>query len=205
MQDVKGGVFLTIKLKMLCLLLITVLLSSIMGGCATTEPHYPSVPFAVHRAGETIEQEVQLVHDRFYEFRLRLYHTRECEDAKRVHRLAGSGVYHRDESGKMIPINDGIPVYLELKVIGLDEAINGFYFQKKLLVGEFIGSSVELVNNKPNKDTDKPFFDRIIKEIRLKPGLYRITLKSLRDIPALEGTPVAFKLGWYWNAMPFDK
>jgi hypothetical protein len=182
--------------------MLIIVLSFIMG-CATA-PYYPPVPFAVHRAGETIEQEVKLVHERYYEFRLRLYHNRG-EDAERVSRLAGSGGYYRNESGNLIPINDGIPIYLELKVTGLDEEVKGFYFEEKLFVGKMIAGGIESANATPNKDTDKPYLERIIKEIRLKPGLYQITLKSLRDIPALEGTSVAFQLGWYWNARPFDE
>jgi hypothetical protein len=161
------------------------------------------VPFAVHKAGETMVQEVKLVHDRTYELYLRYYH-KGGEDSKRVVRLTGSGAHRLDESGKRIPVNDGVPVYLELKIMGLDEAVKGFYFEEKLFAGELDGGGIEWVNGKPNKDTDKAYLDKIIKIIRLKPGLYRIILKSLRDIPELEGTSIAFKLGWYWNSPPFD-
>jgi Domain of unknown function (DUF5625) len=178
------------------LFLITILLSSTMVGCATV-PIYPSVPFAVHRAGATMVQDVKLVHDRNYELHLRYYHKNNMEDAERVRRLAGSGIYRKDESGKLIPVNDGVPVYLELKIMGLDEAVKGFHFEEKLYVGAFNAAGIEWINGKP--DTDKGYFDRIIKMIRLKPGLYRVTLKSLRGIPELEGTSVAFQLGWQYS------
>jgi hypothetical protein len=184
------------------LFLITILLSSIIVGCATA-PIYPSVPFAVHKAGTTISQDVKLVHDLTYELYLRYYH-KGGEDSKRVVRLAGSGYYHKDEAGKLIPVNDGIPVYLELKIEGLDEAVKGFDFEEKLFVGFVVAGGIEWVDGKQNKDTDKAYLDRIIKRIRLKPGLYRITLKSLRDIPDLEGTSIAFKFSWQRNSVPFD-
>ncbi len=184
------------------LFLTTILLSSIIVGCATA-PIYPAVPFAVQHAGATMVQDVKLVHDRNYELYLK-YYIKDAEDGKRLRRLVGSGASRRDESGKRIPINDGVPVYLELKIMGLDEAVKGFYFAEKLFVGELVGGSIEWVNGKPNKDTDKAYYYRIIKSIRLKPGLYRITLKSLWDIPELEGTSLAFQLGWYWNSGTFD-
>jgi len=186
------------------LFLITVLFLSTLAGCATV-PYYPPVPFAVQHAGTTMVQDVKLVHDRNYELYLWYYHNKGIEDGKRVRKLVGSGAYQRDEAGKWVPVNDGVPVYLELKITGLDEAVKSFYFEEKLFVGEYIGASIEWVNGKPNKDTDKAYFKRIIKRnIRLKPGLYRITLKSLQDIPELQGTSVAFKFGWNWNSRPFD-
>jgi hypothetical protein len=184
------------------LFLITILLSSTIVGCATV-PIYPTVPFAVHKAGATMVQEVKLVHDRTYELYLKYYHKRG-EDAERVKRLTGSGAYRVDESGKRIYVDTGIPVYLELKIKGLDEAVKGFSFEEKLYVGPMSAGGVEWVDGKPNKNTNKAYFERIIKEIRLKPGLYRITLKSLRNIPALEGTSIGFQIGWYWNSGTFD-
>lgn len=184
------------------LFLITILLSSVVVGCASA-PVYPSVPFAVQHAGTTISQDVKLVHDRTYELYLRYYH-KGGEDSKRVVKLTGSGAYRRNESGELIPINDGVPVYLELKIMGLDEAAKGFYFEDKLFAGESVAGGIEWVDGKPNKDTDKAYIDRIIKRIRLKPGLYRITLKSLRDITDLESTSIAFKFSWQRNSRPFD-
>jgi hypothetical protein len=183
--------------------IITILFLSTIAGCATA-PRYPAVPFAVHRAGATISQDVKLVHDRTYELYLRYYH-KGGEDSKRVVKLTGSGAYRRDESGKLIPVNDGVPVYLELKIRGLNEAAKEFYFEEKLFVGFVVAGGIEWVDGKPNKDTDKAYIDRIIKEIRLKPGLYRITLKSLRDITVLEGTSIAFKFSWQRNSVPFDQ
>ena len=184
------------------LFLTTILLSSTMVGCATA-PIYPAVPFAVHRAGATMMQDVKLVHDRTYEFSLKLYHNRG-KDAERVGKLAGSGAQRKDETGKWVLIDDGIPIYVELEVTGSDEAVKGFYFKEKLFAGGCIAGGLELVKNIDNKETEKYYFRRMIKEIRLKPGLYRITLKSLRDIPELEGTSVAFQFGWYWNSGTFD-
>jgi hypothetical protein len=183
-------------------ILIAVLLSSPMWGCASA-PIYPSVPFAVQHAGTTMVQDVKLVHDRNYELYLRYYHG-GAEDSKRVAKLTGSGAYRIGESGERIYGDTGIPVYLELKIMGLDEVVKGFYFEERLYVGPVSAGGVEWVDGKPSKGTDKAYIEKIIKSIRLKPGLYRITLKSLRDIPELKGTSVAFKLGWYWNSQPFD-
>lgn len=153
------------------------------------------MPFAVQHTNATIVQDVKLEHNRYYELYLKYYH--EPGNGERLRRLAGSGMYHVDQSGKLISVNDGVPVYLELEIVGLDEVVKGFYFEEKLFVGEFIGGGLEWVDSKPNKDTAKPYVYRIIKGIQLKPGLYRITLKSLRDIPELEGTAIAFQIGWH--------
>lgn len=185
------------------LFLITVLFLLTLVGCATA-PYYPPVPFAVQHAGASMVQDVKLVHDRNYELFLRYYHKNDIEDSNRIRRLTGSGMYRRDVSGELVPVNDGVPVYLELKITGLDEAVKGFYFEEKLFAGAMIGGGIEWVNGRANKDTDKEYIDRIIKRIRLKRGLYRITLKSLQDIPELEGVSIAFYISWYWNERPFD-
>ncbi|GEM_PF-2407809 len=181
------------------LFLITILLSSTMVGCATA-PLYPAMPFAVHRAGATMVQEVKLDYDVYYAFDLLLYFNKDTAD--RVHKLAGSGRFREDETGKPIYFNDGVPIYLELKIIGLDEAVKGFYFEDKLFSG-----ALESAGPDPHSpyvpNSGKGVFYRMIKTMRLKPGLYRITLKSLRDIPELEGTPVAFWLHWAHDARPF--
>lgn len=185
------------------LFLMTIFLSSTIAGCATA-PRYPAMPFAVHKAGATMMQDVKLVHDRTYEFSLKLYHNRG-KDADRVSKLAGSGARRKDETGKWVQIDDGIPIYVELEIIGLDEAVKGFHFKEKLYVDELIGGGRDLDKNIHNEETEKYFFYKMIKRIRLKPGLYRITLKSLRDIPELADTSVAFQFGWDWNSRPFDE
>jgi hypothetical protein len=197
-------------MKKISIALLVILSFILLTGCSivslylySLERHSP-VPFAVQHAGAIVTQDVKLLHDRYYELYLRHY-VNGKEKTERVKKLVGAGILRKDESGNMIQANAGIPVYLELKIMGLDEATQKFFFEEKLFVGRFYGASFECLNENCNKDTDKIYFyDRIIKIIRLKPGLYRITLKSLQNIPELEGISIAFKLGWFWNSKPFD-
>lgn len=203
MKKIEGIIPMNRTTPNIFIFLITILLSSTMVGCATA-PRYPAVPFAVHKTGATMVQDVKLVHDRTYEFSLKLYHNRG-KDADRVSKLAGSGARRKDETGKWFQIDDGIPIYVELEIIGLDEAVKGFHFKEKLYVDELIAGGLERVKNINNEAIDKYYFRKIIKRIRLKPGFYQITLKSLRDIPELIGTSVAFQFSWDWNSRPFDE
>jgi hypothetical protein len=147
---------------------------------------------------------VKLDYDVIYAFDLMLYFERgHKEDYERVERLAGSGASRKDETGKSVQIDDGVPIYLELKIIGLDEAVKRFYFEEKLFADELTGVGPDPLDPRDAQHTDKYVFYKKIKRMRLKPGFYRITLKSLRDIPALDGTSVAFWLHWARDARPF--
>jgi hypothetical protein len=101
----------------------------------------------------------------------------------------------------VVPINDGVPIYVELKIVGLNEEVKGFSLEGKYFVGVLhaIGRCPE-----PPPGKDAGCFERRIEGVRLKPGLYRITVKSLRNIPELEGTRLAIWFTIPYNTKPFD-
>jgi hypothetical protein len=183
----------------LFLIIISILLSSIIAGCATA-PFYPPVAFDVHQADATAVTEVNLIHDEIYELRLLLYRNSKT-DYERVHKLAGSGRSRQVAPGQWVQIDDGVPIYVELKIVGLSEEVKGFSLEEKLYVKELMGGGL---CPEPSPGKTAGCFLKKIKSIRLKPGLYRITLRSLRDIPELEGTRVAFWFGIPRDAKPFD-
>jgi hypothetical protein len=181
------------------LILSAILAASIIVGCAI-RPNFPSVPFAAHKAGSTIVQEVKLDHDIVYAFYLMLYHENTKEDAERVRKLAGSGMHRKDKSGNYVEIQDGIPVYVALKITGVDDEIDKIYLDKQFSVNHVVGGW----KCHDSKDPQKNCFVKGITGIRLKPGRYRITLKSLQDIPELEATTVALWFDWGIEARPND-
>ncbi len=173
----------------------------IIVGCAI-RPNFPSVPFAAHKAGSTIVKEVKLDHDIHYAFYLMLYHENTKEDAERVRKLAGSGMGRADQYklGRYVEIQDGIPIDVELKITGVDEEVDKIYLDKQFSVNHIVGGW----KCHDPKDPQKNCFVKMITEIRLKPGHYRITLKSLKDIPELEGTTVALWFTWGIESRPYD-
>lgn len=181
-----------------------------LSGCATWGPHPPAVPFelpfAVHKAGETISTEMEIAQDRFYEFSLELYCKKEFKedmrDCGRVKKLAGSGRCRKDEDGKYSLIHDGTCTPVKLRVIGLDDEVKSFYFDQEITSCAKHGTGG--TDDDPTGASGLSF-TRIIKDIRLKPGRYRLSVTSLEDIPELEGTRVTFRVGWYWNSAPFKE
>lgn len=182
------------------LLLISILLSSTIAGCASA-PFYPPVEFAVHQAGATAVMEVKPDRDRVYELRLLFYGDQDKADFERVHKLVGSGRSRQDKTGKWVQINDGVPISVELKIVGLSEEVKGFSLEEKLSVDLYTGVSW---CPDPTKKEGSGCFLKSIKGIRLKPGFYRITVKSLKNIPELEGTRLAIWFGIPPNTKPFD-
>lgn len=180
--------------------LIIVLLSSTIVGCASA-PFYPPVAFAVHQAGATAVTEVKADRDRVYELLLLFYCNKDKADMERVHKLVGSGRSRKDKTGKWVQINDGVPISVELKIVGLSEEVKGFSLEEKRSVDHLKGSTW---CPDPIKKEGCGCFLKSIKGIRLKPGLYRITVKSLGNIPELEGTRLAIWFIIPANTKPFD-
>lgn len=153
-----------------------------LSGCATWGPHPPAVPFeipfAVHKAGETVSTEMIIVENRNYFFTIDLYYKEDIEDIKRVKKLAG---WQKSEPG--------IPILLALKIIGLDDAARTLHFGKDVFASKAGPMGGFGFDGSPGGH-----IAIIIKEMGLKPGRYWVSLKSLRDIPELAGTPAKFSV-----------
>lgn len=145
-----------------------------------------SWPFEVQKAGNKVEIEYRAVEHRGYLFDLRLmYKEGDREDRERVRKLAGR--YEKDNSGKLI--EPGVPILLRFKISVIDAS------GERLILDQEIS---ELRKTSHGADS----FNKRIIEVPLKPGRYRISVESLKDVPELFETPVIFSIGFYAKSDP---
>lgn len=145
-----------------------------------------SWPFEVQKAGNKVEVEFEAVEHRGYLFDLRLmYKEGDREDGERVRKLAGR--YEKDNNGKLL--EPGVPILLRIKIDEIDDT-----GVKPMLDQEI--SELRTTSHGANS------FDKRITEVPLKPGRYRISVESLKDVPELFGTPVIFSIGFYAKSTP---
>jgi hypothetical protein len=144
-------------------------------GCAAEGPRPPiKLPFAVHQAGATVSTELRIVEECRYPFSLKfMYNEKDKADQERVRKLVGR--YERDVSGKLL--EPGIPIPLKLTINAIDSSGERTLLEKEVLA---LGQEGHGIN----------FFDRDFDLIQLSPGLYRVTVQSLKDIPELANTKV---------------
>jgi hypothetical protein len=152
-------------------------------GCATLgmsqAPTPPiTLPFDVHQAGATVETDLRIVDKtlRPYYFELTFWHERTYyqdeihgrADQARVRELVGG--YYSDP---------GIRTPVKLKIIVYDSSGERTFLEKEYIAEGNYGHGVDNLK-------------RLIDYIRLPPGMYHITIQSLKDIPELVGTKVTF-------------
>jgi hypothetical protein len=85
-----------------------------------------------------------------------------------------------DENGK--PVEPGVPILLRLKIDVLDDSGIQPMLDRKIS---------ELRRTSHRAD----FFGKQIAVVNLKPGRYKISVESLKDVPELIGTPVVLHIG----------
>jgi hypothetical protein len=147
------------------------------------------VPFEAQKAGNTFTTELRVVEHRNYIFSLALG-TKEggsMEDTIRIHKLAGE--FGRDKNGKLVW--PGISIPLKLKVSIVESSGERIIYDKEIHETEMIGTS-------------ERGFAKLIDYIELKPGLYRIDIQSLKDIPELTESPITFGIYGRPNSTPID-
>jgi hypothetical protein len=145
-------------------------------GCATADPTTPPVelPFAVHQKGATVSTRLQMVEERNYPFNLKFYYNeKDKADEERVRKLVGG--HQRDKYGKIV--EPGIPIPLKLTISVIESAGEKIVLEKEILVGALYTRSIDN-------------YTREIDLIHLTTGLYRVTVRSLKDIPELANTKV---------------
>ncbi|MBI5556779.1 MAG: hypothetical protein HY885_04015 [Deltaproteobacteria bacterium] len=137
-------------------------------------------PFEVQRAGNKIETELQVLERREYSFSLRFGFKENDEvDRARVKKLVGDHMI--DKYGKLV--EPGIPIPLRLRINVVDVAGERTIFEKEISEqGLWAWGGVD--------------FAKLIESMILKPGHYRISVETLKDIPELIGIPVTFNISF---------
>lgn len=151
-------------------------------GCANGSLPKPpiKVPFEVQKAGSRVETEVRIVEEKEYRFVLMFMFTKgDIEGEKRVKKLAGGGGV--DYNGKST--EPGIPMLLRFKIDIIDSA------EEKGLLDQ------EISELRLSEHASDHYSKRIV-YLSLKPGHYRLSAESLKDVPELIGTPVFFQVGF---------
>src|ERR1035437_7872565 len=145
-------------------------------GCVAAGPRPPiELPFAVHQAGATVSTELRIVERHKYPFFLVfMFNEKDRADQERVRKLVG---YHqKDRHGKFI--EPGIPIPSKITINIIDSSGERLFLKKEVLtMGMDSGPSIN-------------DFDRKVDLIELAPGLYRVTVQGLKDIPELKDTKV---------------
>lgn len=109
------------------------------------------------------------------------------EDASRLTKLAGQ--FGRDKSGKLV--RPGISIPLKLQVSVIDAAGERIVYDKKVHEEEMLSNGGMGI-------------EKLIDSIELKPGRYRISVQSLKDIPELAENPISFGICNWPNSNPID-
>lgn len=140
-----------------------------------------SLPLAVHQAEQTASTDIRVVEDRTYLFLLEFkFNENDRADRARVDRLVGG--YRKDKNGMLIdPPGIAIPLHLEIRA---SDAVG----EEKVLFGQQVSVGLKY-------SWGAGSFNRLIGNIRLIPGHYRISVRNLSDHPELQGTPVFFVIG----------
>jgi hypothetical protein len=149
-------------------------------GCAAADPLTPPIqlPFAVHQKGATVSTILQMLEERDYPFSLRFYYNeKDKADRGRVRKVVGGG--GRDRYGKIV--EPGIQIPLKITINILDSSGERPFLEKEVLTAGIISWNGS--------------FRRKIDNVKLAPGLYRVTVQSLKDVPELVNTKVT--LGIY--------
>ncbi|MDA8124878.1 MAG: DUF5625 family protein [Deltaproteobacteria bacterium] len=161
------------------LIVIMVLFAGITG-CRAAGPRPPiELPFAIHQAGASVSTELRIVKEQNYPFMLNfMFEENDNADRERVRKLIG---YHgKDRQGHFI--EPGIQIPLKITINVIDSVGERLFFEKEVLTMGMHGYGAS-------------HFTRKIDSIKLVPGLYRVTVQSLNDVPELVNTIV--NLGVY--------
>jgi hypothetical protein len=157
-------------------------------GCATSilSPTPPiTFSFPVHKAGARIETELRIVEERSYRFHINFMFSTP-EERKRVSELVGvnSPTSYHDRDGRLIQQTHGVVVPVRLTVHAIDTA------------GGLKVLNDERYETEGRNGFTASYFSRLFATIRLSPGLYRVTVQTLRDVPEFEGIDSKFNISW---------
>lgn len=172
-----------LKAKLAPLFMISMAVLSWLSACAdgTSPPNPPlSFPFSVEKAGNKVESVFRINKERYYSFSILLLSKKgDKADRERVRKLAGDPQV--DMNGK--PTNPGTQIPLRLKLNLVTSAGEKTILEKEISEQKLWAQSED-------------GFSRLIDAAILKPGDYRVSVESLKDVPQLEGTPVSFEIAY---------
>jgi hypothetical protein len=165
-----------LSISFILLFLFTLLITGCEGSGKQKEPTLPiKLPFAVHKAAATVSTELRIIEKREYPFFLIfMFNPQDRADEKRVRKLVG-GLSINNFTGRNA--DPGIPISLKIVISTIDTSGERLLLEKEVVTE----GSISYGSNS---------FDRLIGLIELAPGLYRVTVQSLKDIPELSGTEV---------------
>lgn len=136
------------------------------------------LPFAVHKADETVSAEVNISNDRVYPFAMSFgFNEHDATDKARVRNLVGE--YEQDKGGQLR--KPGLEIPLRVQINLLQAAGKTPLVDQTVMVGRKYGQGVGS-------------FRREVGVIRLTPGRYEIRTQSLFDHPELEHTAVTLEM-----------
>lgn len=142
-----------------------------------------TLPFEVQRTGSKVETELFVVDHREYSFSLKFgFKENDGEDRARVKKLVG-------DDGQFKNGDPGISTPLRIKINLIDASGDKPLFEQEISVLRL-------------RSWGGNGFDKHIAYVVLKPGHYRVSVESLKDVPELVGTPIAFGIGFYAKATP---
>jgi hypothetical protein len=169
------------------LLIAFALLVLMLSGCLSLilpEPIRPdiSLPFAVHKAGTTLTTEFETREKEHTGYRLELIFfiqgASDGVDGKRVRKLVGDYSTNADRQ----VIKSGIPIHMKINVRAIDASGK----ELNVIVNK------EVVLDEGAYASGGSCLYKEIYAVVLPPGHYRVTIKSLKDIPELANTSVKF-------------
>jgi hypothetical protein len=162
-----------------CMAVIFLIICSIaIYDCSETsdKPIPPfQLPFAIHQAGAIVSTKLWVKDSHTYPLFLDfMFNENDRVDKERVRKLVGSGGYNKF-TGKLV--DPGIQIPLKITVNLIDSSGERLFLEKEVLTEGVIswGGNV---------------FSRKVGYIELVPGLYRVTVQSLKGVPELMDTKV---------------
>ena len=164
-------------------------------GCANA-PDIPSPPlkqvFPLEVAGNKFETELKIKEKQTYTFGLSfLSRKSDPIGTKQVSKMTGSG-------GKNyltgIYEDPGAPLSIRLKIDSVAETVVPFHFDQVISeVPKYAGGGA--VYPDPDGELNAYFsFDIKIANVRLEPGLYRVSVEKCLAAPNTHGTPIYFHI-----------
>ena len=158
------------------------------------------LPFAVHQEGAVAETNLRIIEYRSYRFALLFYYM-DREDRKRIERLVAEINLDKYRKAR-------IHIPLTLKIVSIDDAnkessavIRVESKEDAIIYG--IDKTMEARKTTAGGSSGveqrygaRGYYNRVIAGVDLKPGLYKITVKSIKNIPELAGIPISFAISY---------
>ncbi|MDA8124875.1 MAG: DUF5625 family protein [Deltaproteobacteria bacterium] len=158
------------------ILTIIMIILACLAGCRAAGPRPPiELPFVIHQAGTSVSTELRILEEREYPFMLKfMFRANDKADHERVRKLVGE--YQKDRQGYFM--KPGIQTPLKVTINVIDSSGERLFLEKEYMtMGMYSGPAAN-------------FYDRKIDFIKLTPGLYRVTVQSLKSTPELMNTEV---------------